>query len=140
MHRFSSRVTALVAASVALSMASMLAAAPRLENGRDLGSVIRKTRSGPQRDAGDAIDHHVEIADPVIVAVGDTPGTVDRNLNTLDRESRVHAPPGAALLPPGQAIPPGPDKTSSLHLVPPVSSTLLARSHTPSRGRAPPTT
>lgn len=133
MHRFSSHVTALVAASVALSMASMLAAAPRFENGRDLDSVIRKTRSGPQRDAGDAIDHHFEIADPVIVSVGDTPGT-------LDRLSRVHAPPGAAMLPPGPATPPGPDTLSSLYLAPPVSSTLPARPHTPSRGRAPPTT
>lgn len=132
MHKFSSRVTALVAASVALSMASMMAAAPRFENGRDLDSVIRKTRSGPQRDAGDAIDHHFEIADPVIVFIGDSP-------STLERQSSVHAPPGAAMLPPGPATPPGPDTLSSLYLAPPVSSTLLARPHSPNRGRAPPT-
>jgi hypothetical protein len=132
MKRFSFRVTALVAISAAISMASMLASAPRFENGRDLDSVIRKTRSGPQRDAGDAVDHHFEVADPVIVGIGDT-------FSTLDRHSRVHAPPGAAMLPDGPAASPGPETLSSLLLVPPVSSTLLARPQTPSRGRAPPT-
>lgn len=131
MHQLSFRVKALLATSLAISMASMIAAAPRFENGRDLDSVIRKTRSGPQRDAGDAIDHHVDIADPAGIAIGDTPSTGDRN-------SRVHAPPGAAMLLPGPATAPGPDTLSSL-LVLPVSPTLLARPHTPSRGRAPPT-
>lgn len=133
MHRVSFRAKALLAILLAVSVTSMIAAAPRFEDGRDLDSAIRKTRSGPQRDAGDAIDHHVEIVDPVGVGIGDTPSTVDRH-------SRVHAPPGAAMLLPGPATPPGPDTLSSLYLVPPVTSPLLARPHTPSRGRAPPPT
>lgn len=131
MHRFSSRVTPLVALATAMSMAWMLASAPRFENGRDLDSVIRKTRSGPQRDTGDAVDHHFEIADTVVVGISDA--------HTTEHRLSVHAPPGAAMLPPGPATLPGPDTRFSLLFFPPVSSIPLARPCPPALGRAPPT-
>ncbi len=121
----------LIAATVVLSVASMLASAPRFENGRDLDSVIRKVRNGAQRDVGDAVDHHFEVADPIIVGISD-------GFSTLGRQTDVHAPPGAVMLPHGPERFPGPDTLASLYLVPPAQFPLLARPHTPSRGRAPP--
>lgn len=112
-------------------MVVMVASAPRFENGFDLDSLIRKTRTGAQRDVADAIDHAFEVPDPLVSAPSDGPysGTV---------LSDVKAPPGAAMLLSGSGAPPGPDARWTLLPAAHVRTTALAQPHQPSLGRAPP--
>ncbi len=133
MRRPASHFTALIAAWVALAVASM-PVAPRLDNGRDVNRLIRTTRSGPQRERGDAVDHHHgDRADPIVAAAGDTIGLHNGPVHTPGHTPHHGGMPAVRPL-----APPGPDTTFALLFVPPVSSSPLARPFTPARGRAPP--